>query len=113
MTITTNTYNYEYEFHRTDIPDRPLRAEGVYRNHEHHPMSANIMEVNRRLIERNVHPHYRSLSGYFRWSFRNDRFTLWQRAEYNSDVCFGHKIMEIHFVALVCEDRVKANTISN
>ena len=72
-----------------------------------------IMEVNRRLIERNVHPHYRSLSGYFRWSFRNDRFTLWQRAEYNSDVCFGHKIMEIHFVALVCEDRVKANTISN
>ena len=24
MTITTNTYNYEYEFHRTDIPDKTL-----------------------------------------------------------------------------------------
>lgn len=35
-TITTNTHNYEYEFHRTDIPDRFLRAEGVYRNNEHH-----------------------------------------------------------------------------
>lgn len=76
-------------------------------------MSANIMEVNKRLIERNVHPHYRSLSGYFRWSFDNDRFTLWQRTEYNSTVCFGCRILEIHFSVLVCEDRVKANAISN
>ena len=37
MTITTNMYNYEHEFHRTDIPDRPLRAESIRRNYEHHP----------------------------------------------------------------------------
>lgn len=76
-------------------------------------MSANIMEVNRRLIERNVHPHYRALSGYFLWSFSNDRFTLWQRTGYNSPVCFGNKILELHFVALVCEDRARINLIPN
>lgn len=76
-------------------------------------MSSNIMDVNKRLMERNVHPHYRSLSGYFRWSFCNDHFTLWQRTEYNSMVCFGCRILEIHFVTLVCEDRARINIIPN
>lgn len=76
-------------------------------------LSGNIVEVNRRLIDRNIHPLYRSLSGHFRWSFADDRFTLWQRTEYNSDLCFTPGIFEIHFASLVCKDRRRINTINN
>ena len=37
----------------------------------------NIMEVNRMLIHRNANPAYGSLSGYFRWSYAGNHFTLW------------------------------------
>lgn len=76
-------------------------------------LSGNIVEVNSRLINRNIHPMYRSLSGHFRWSFANDRFTLWQRTEYNSDLCFINSLFEIHFASLVCKDRRKINAINN
>ena len=48
----------------------------------------NIMEVNRMLIHRNANPAYGSLSGYFRWSYAGNHFTLWQRVEYNSPGLF-------------------------
>ncbi len=59
--------------------------------------SDNIVDVNRMLIGRNVNPTFGSLSGHFRWSYANDHFTLWQRMEYNSPICFGQRIFSIHF----------------
>ena len=50
-----------------------------------------IVDVNRFLINRNTNPQFGSLSGYFRWSFSGNHFTLWQRMEYNSPVCFSRK----------------------
>lgn len=47
-------------------------------------IAKHIMDVNRYLIARNVNPQFGSLSGYFRWSFADERFTLWQRTDYNS-----------------------------
>ena len=44
-------------------------------------IAKHIMDVNRYLIARNVNPQFGSLSGYFRWSFADERFTLWQRTE--------------------------------
>ena len=36
-----------------------------------------IVDVNRFLINRNTNPQFGSLSGYFRWSFSDNHFTLW------------------------------------
>ena len=55
-------------------------------------IAKHIMDVNRYLIARNVNPQFGSLSGYFRWSFADERFTLWQRTDYNSDMCFSYWI---------------------
>ena len=38
--------------------------------------AGHIVDVNRFLISRNVNPQFGSLSGYFRWSFAGDHFTL-------------------------------------
>lgn len=46
--------------------------------------AGHIVDVNRFLISRNVNPQFGSLSGYFRWSFTGNHFTLWQRTDYNS-----------------------------
>ena len=55
--------------------------------------AGHIVDVNRFLISRNVNPQFGSLSGYFRWSFAGDHFTLWQRTDYNSTLCFtGYSI---------------------
>ena len=64
--------------------------------------AGHIVDVNRFLIRRNVNPRFGSLSGYFRWSFAEDRFTLWQRTDYNSTMCFSHRILGL---ALRCPGR--------
>ena len=64
-----------------------------------------IVDVNRFLTNRNVNPQFGSLSGYFRWSFSNNHFTLLQRVEYNSPVCFCRCIFSIHFGILASRDR--------
>ena len=43
--------------------------------------AGHIVDVNRFLINRNANPLFGSLSGYFRWSFSDNHFTLWQRVE--------------------------------
>lgn len=73
----------------------------------------NIMEVNRMLIHRNANPAYGSLSGYFRWSYAGNHFTLWQRVEYNSPVCFGQRIFSIHFGMLASRDRERDSPTLN
>ena len=73
----------------------------------------NIADVNRLLINRNVNPKFGSLSGYFRGSFAGDRFTLWQRMDYNSMLCFNPGILEIHFGALAARDNGKDINVFN
>ena len=64
-----------------------------------------IVDVNRFLINRNTNPQFGSLSGYFRWAFSGNHFTLWQRMEYNSPVCFSRRIFSIHFGILASRNR--------
>ena len=54
--------------------------------------AGHIVDVNRFLINRNANPLFGSLSGYFRWSFSDNHFTLWQRVEYNSPLCFSRRM---------------------
>lgn len=68
--------------------------------------SDNIMELNKKLLQRD---QFRKLSGYFIWTFTDYTFSLWQRVDYGSDICFEHKIIELPFVALVCKDRRRVN----
>ena len=72
-----------------------------------------ILNVNRFLINRNVNPQFGSLSGYFRWSFAGDRFTLWQRTDYNSTLCFNHRILDLPFGILAAKDNGKDSDIFN
>ena len=72
-----------------------------------------IVDVNRFLINRNANPRFGSLSGYFRWSFSDNHFTLWQRVEYNSPLCFSRRIFSIHFGMLASRDRKRDNTVMN
>ena len=62
---------------------------------------------------RNANPLFGSLSGYFRWSFSDNHFTLWQRVEYNSPLCFSRRIFSIHFGMLASRDRKRDNTVMN
>lgn len=64
--------------------------------------SNNIIELNRKLLQRD---QFSRLSAYFLWSFSNYTFSLWQRLDYGSDICFEHKLIELQFVTLVCKDR--------
>ena len=76
-------------------------------------IAKHIMDVNRYLIARNVNPQFGSLSGYFRWSFANDRFTLWQRTDYNSDMCFSHRILDMPFCMLAAKDKENDERVFN
>ena len=67
--------------------------------------AGHIVDVNKFLINRNTNPLFGSLSGYFRWSFSDDHFTLWQRVEYNSPIFFSRRIFSIHFGVLASRDR--------
>ena len=71
----------------------------------------NIMDVNRMLVGRNANPAFGSLSGHFQWSYSDNHFTLWQRMEYNSPLCFRQRIFSIHFGTLASRDRERDNTI--
>lgn len=76
-------------------------------------IARNIVDVNRMLIARNANPQFGSLSGYFRWSYADDRFTLWQRTEYNSHICFDHRILDLPFCMLVAKDNERDNSVFN
>lgn len=75
--------------------------------------AGHIVDVNRFLIRRNVNPRFGSLSGYFRWSFAEDRFILWQRTDYNSTMCFSHRILDLPFGVLAAKDNGKETEFLN
>lgn len=75
-------------------------------------LSKHIVELNRQLIHRNTAPRYRQLSGYFRWSFAGNSFTLWQRTAFGSEECFRPEILSLHFGALLCRDRTPPQGIT-
>ncbi len=76
-------------------------------------IARHIMDVNRYLMARNVNPQFGSLSGYFRWPFVDDRFTLWQRTGYNSDMCFTHRILEMPFCRLAAKHNRNDDRVFN
>ena len=72
--------------------------------------SKNIMDVNKKLLQRD---RFGGLSAHFVWSYANYTFSLWQRVDYGSDICFEHKLLELPFVTLVCQDRRRWEIILN
>lgn len=72
--------------------------------------SENIMEFNTRLLQKD---QCCNLSAHYMWSFANYTFSLWQRVEYGSDICFEHKLLELQFVTFVCQDRIRAEIITH
>ncbi|MCD7900254.1 MAG: hypothetical protein LUH22_10395 [Bacteroides sp.] len=72
--------------------------------------SENIMEFNIRLLQKDK---ANKLSAYYIWSFSDFTFSLWQRTAYRSDKCFNHKLLELQFVTLVCQDRKRAEIITH
>lgn len=72
--------------------------------------SNNIMELNCKLLQNDG---FGKLSGHFVWSFANFTFSLWQRIDYGSEICFDHKLIELQFVKMVCKDRRRANIITH
>lgn len=75
--------------------------------------AGHIVDVNKFLINRNANPQFGSLSGHFRWSFSDNRFTLWQRMGYNSPFCFRQRILSIHFGMLASRDRERDSLMPN
>ena len=67
--------------------------------------AGHIVDVNRFLINRNANPLF--------GSFSDNHFTLWQRVEYNSPLCFSRRIFSIHFGMLASRDRKRDNTVMN
>lgn len=72
-------------------------------------LAANIVDLRCLLGERD---RAHNLSGYFKWSFDNYSFTLWQRMEHGSRRCFRDKILEVKHISLISENRTRpcANT---
>ncbi len=68
--------------------------------------SDNIMALNGKLLQ---YDGFGRLSAYFIWSFANFTFSLWQRVDYGSEMCFEHTLIELKFVTLVCKDRRRSN----
>lgn len=69
-------------------------------------LSDNIIELNKKLLQRD---QFAKLSGYFIWTFTDYTFSLWQRVDYGSYLCFEHKLIELQFVTLICKDRRRPN----
>ena len=65
------------------------------------------------VLQAESNPRFGSLSGYFRWSFAEDRFTLWQRTDYNSTMCFSHRILDLPFGVLAAKDNGKETEFLN
>jgi hypothetical protein len=68
--------------------------------------SENIMDFNKKLMNSDFSGR---ISAHFVWSFEDYTFSVWQRIDYGSEICFGHKLIELQFVKLVCKDRRRAN----
>ena len=103
----------EINFKGTCNAYRPILAAGIRGNTEHTTDGGTHRGREPLLISRNVNPQFGSLSGYFRWSFAGDRFTLWQRTDYNSTLCFNHRILDLPFGVLAAKDSGKDKETAN
>jgi hypothetical protein len=72
--------------------------------------SNNVMELNSKLLQNDG---FGKLSAHFIWSFANFTFSVWQRVDYGSEICFDHKLIELQFVKMVCKDRRRVNITSH
>lgn len=67
-------------------------------------LAEHIVEFNAWLIDFNISKQYRSLLGYFSWSFTNQRFILRQRISYGDLRLFNGNILEISFLEIFHKD---------
>lgn len=76
-------------------------------------LSDHVNELKRRLALQDRDGKYRSLAGYYKWSFDDYSFTLWQRIGYGSTEYFKDKILEVKHVTFICQDRQRPCIIKN
>lgn len=76
-------------------------------------LSENIVELNRHLLQRNFGFSYRKLSGYFRWTYGNECFTLWQRTCFDAESCFRQEVLAFKFADMVRADRRREHSVIN
>ena len=76
-------------------------------------LSDSVEELSHRLTQNEYGREYRRLSGYFKWSYERYSFTLWQRMEFGSSLCFGQKVLEVKHITFLSEDRVRAGANKN
>ena len=113
ITITKNKGYMEINFKGPVMPIDPYSQLAFVEILNIILIAKHIMDVNKYLIARNVNPLFGSLSGYFRWSFAGDHFTLWQRTDYNSNTCFNHRVLDVPFCILAAKDNERDNTVFN
>lgn len=75
-------------------------------------LSENVTELSVKLVNHNYNPRYRTLSGYFKWSYENHSFTIWQRTLYKSDTCFANPVFNILYSSFD-ENSVKQVAVCN
>lgn len=76
-------------------------------------LSDNVYELGQRLKLKEYGREYHRLSGYFKWSYARYSFTLWQRMEYQSPLCFRHKILEVKHITFITQGRIRPGTDKN
>ncbi|MDR2882905.1 MAG: hypothetical protein LBU98_03920 [Alistipes sp.] len=76
-------------------------------------LSKDVAQLDRLLRKHDIGKEYRRLSGWFKWSYADYSFTLWQRMEFGSEACFRNKVLEVKHVALLCEDRYRHPAVIN
>lgn len=76
-------------------------------------VAEHIVDLNGKLITRNNIYRFGALSGYFKWTFSFDTFTVWQRMAYGSEYCFEKRIFALKFTAFVNPARTKLNLVNS
>ena len=76
-------------------------------------LSDSVEELQYRLGTKDLGREYHRLSGYFKWSYARYSFTLWQRMEFGSPLCFSHKILEVKHVTFINQDRIRPGAYKN
>ncbi len=74
-------------------------------------LAGDIDELSRLLHTNDRGDDYRRLSGWFKWSYADYSFTLWQRLEFGGRECFRNKILEIKHLSLACKDKYRQPTV--
>lgn len=68
-------------------------------------ISNNIADMDWLLCRLNKRERERKIYGYFKWSYDNKSFNLWQRTSYFSEYCFPIQILKVDFSEINNNDK--------